>query len=76
MVMQSAAGFYIGRSCVETDEQSDDYLDGMEEAYSRESGYYATEEAAQKALDEGFAVRDCVENNYAYSIGTLSLKAE
>jgi hypothetical protein len=76
MVMQSAAGYYIGRSCQETDEQSDDYLGGMEEPFSRESEYFPTEEAAQKALNEGFAVRDCVENNYAYSIGTLSLKAE
>jgi len=76
MVMQSAAGYYIGRACVETNVDSSDFMDGFEEPYSRESGYYSTEEAATEALGEGFPVRDCIENNYAYSTGALSLKAE
>jgi hypothetical protein len=76
MVMQSNAGYYIGRSCLETDEDSDDYCGGMHEPYSRESEYYPTEQAATKAFTEGHVVRDCVENNYAYEQGTLSLKAE
>ena len=39
-VMESNAGYYIGTSCD----------DGP---YSRESGYYATQEEATKALAEG-----------------------
>ena len=76
MVMQSAAGFYIGRTCLETDEQSDSYCGGMHEQYSRESEYYPTEQIATKAFIEGFVVRDCGENNYAYEQGTLSLNAK
>lgn len=39
-VLRSAAGYYIGTIC------------GCG-PYSRESGYYRTEEAAQRALDQG-----------------------
>ena len=40
-VMQSAAGFYVGRSCV-------DLADGnFEQPYSRESDYFATAEDAE-----------------------------
>ena len=45
-VMQSAAGFYIG-----TSEWDNDFKCDM--PYSRESGYYPTQEAAQQALDTG-----------------------
>lgn len=51
-VMQSAAGFYIGRSC----ETEITYQDGdkqiITEPYDRHSGYYPTAEAAQKDLEE------------------------
>jgi hypothetical protein len=43
-VMQSAAGYYVGRS----------YWDvkyGFEGPFSRESGYYLTEAAAEEALE-------------------------
>ena len=39
-VLQSAAGYYIGSICECG-------------PYSRESGYYRTEEDAQRALDDG-----------------------
>lgn len=38
-VMKSAAGYYIGRSCVESGFP-------FEQPYSRESGYYRTHEEA------------------------------
>lgn len=64
-VMQSGAGYYIGRSY--WDEEF-----GFEGPYSRESGYYATREAAQAELEEQtFTVRDCIENNWAYANGNL-----
>ena len=50
-VMQSAAGFYIGRSC----ETEITYEDGdkqiITEPYDRHSGYYPSAEAAQKDLE-------------------------
>ena len=58
-VMRSAAGWYIGRTYFDLD-------CGCEFPYSRESGYYATEEEAQVALGSGFEVRNCVENNAMY----------
>lgn len=63
-VMKSAAGYYIGRSCVE---------DGLpfEQPYSRESGYYPTKEAAEGDLDT-FDVRICAENEHAYETGVIS----
>lgn len=64
MVCQSAAGFYLGRMCV-------DKADGFEEPYSRESDYYASRKEAQAALAQGFAVRDCIENDHAYATGAL-----
>lgn len=75
-VMQSNAGFYIGRFCTETDEGSDDYMGGMEEPYSRESGYYPTWIAANDAMQAGFPVRDCIENNRMYGNGGLSLNGK
>jgi len=44
-VLQSAAGYYIG------------YLDEEGYPYSRESGYYATKEAAQADLDNETFIR-------------------
>lgn len=64
-VMQSAAGYYIGRS----------YFDlefGFDGPYSRESMYYANKEDAEADLAaKSFEVRDCVENNWAYDKGDL-----
>jgi hypothetical protein len=73
MVLRSAAGYYIGRMCMDLVEFYPNYI---EEPYSRESGYYPTEEAAQAELKGGFSVRDCVENNHAYANGLLSLTAK
>jgi hypothetical protein len=65
MVMQSAAGYYIGREYWDTEFQ-------FPGPYSRESGYYRTREEAQSALQSGdWEVRDCIENNAAYMNGTL-----
>ncbi len=76
MVMRSAAGFYIGRACLETDENSAEYYGGDEEPFSRESeDYFSSEEAATAALNEMFVVRNCGENNFAYEQDTLSLNA-
>jgi len=61
--MKSIAGFYIGRFF--TDDQ------GFEEPGSRESGYFKSRDAAQKALDDGFEVRRCIENDFAYNNGIL-----
>lgn len=41
-VLRSAAGWYIGRLCIDSD--------GCQQPYSRESGYYLTKEAAETAL--------------------------
>ncbi len=46
-VMQSAAGYYIGRCCLE--EMDDGFL--LYQPWSRESGYFSTKEEAQKYLD-------------------------
>lgn len=67
MVMQSAAGYYIGRTCRDREEGGFPF----DEPYSRESGYFRSYEEAEKALTKGFNQRDCVENNYAYAKGTL-----
>jgi hypothetical protein len=62
-VMRSAAGYYIGRGYIEN---------GMEFPGSRESGYYRTEEEAQKELDRmSFDVRDCNENDALYRSGQV-----
>lgn len=66
-VCQSGAGYYIGRMCL-------DKQRGFEAPYSRESGYYPTEEMAARDLDRmTFTVRDCIENNAAYESGKLPL---
>ena len=65
-VLQSGGGFYIGRMCWSED------CDGLEEPYSRESGYYPTREAAQADLDgASFTVRNCMENDLACEAGVL-----
>jgi hypothetical protein len=57
MVLQSAAGYYVGRQ-------------GSEEnfyvPYSRESGYYKSKEEACKALVNGFTRRVAPENFHIY----------
>lgn len=61
-VLKSAAGFYIGRDCVEED--------GFRSPYSRESGYYPTKAAAKADLGT-FDVRVCAENEFAYNTGAI-----
>ena len=63
-VMKSAAGFYIGRSCI------DEEMPGFDQPYSRESGYYGSYESAAADI-KTFPVRVCVENEYAYDSGTI-----
>lgn len=75
-VMKSNAGYYIGRYCIETDEESCDYMGGYEEPYSRESGYFGSYIDAHEALRTGFELRDCIENNYLYGEGGLSLNGK
>lgn len=58
-VLHSGAGYYIGR------------VDKFGAPYSRESGYYRAFEAAENQLKNGFVVRDCAENNFAYDSGAL-----
>lgn len=60
-VCKSAAGYYIGRMCWNEE------FNGFEEPYSRESGYMTEEEARKGLKTRNFEVRDCVENNHAYS---------
>lgn len=57
-VMQSNAGYYIGRIFHNND--------GFEEPGSRESDYFATKEEAEEALKLGFVWRGCPENQYLY----------
>lgn len=51
-VMQSAAGYYIGQAYLEedmiSDEKDGEKFSGM--PYCRESGYFRTEEEAEKYL--------------------------
>ncbi len=64
-VMRSAAGHYIGRSCVDPE------MGGGAMPYSRESGYFGSYEDAEVQLAEGFGLRQCVENDAAYDAGAL-----
>lgn len=64
-VMRSPAGHYLGRSCWDKEL-------GFEEPFSRESDYFKTKEAAELALQAGFQVRECVENELAYETGGLA----
>lgn len=66
-VMHSAAGYYLGRSCIAKDEPDMPF----EQPYSRESGYYRSEEAAKEALKEGFILRKASENEWAYNNGKI-----
>lgn len=61
-VCSSAAGYYIGR-------MSWDKEGEFEETGSRESGYFKTKEDASLAMRRGFELRDCNENDYAYTKG-------
>ena len=63
-VMQSAAGYYIGRS----------YFDlecGCEFPFSRESEYMTKADAVQRLKYDTYVVRDCIENNAMYDAGDL-----
>ena len=61
-VLQSGAGFYIGRTYTHTGGA----YKGLTEPGSRESDYYPTEEEAQKALDSGEFDRDSEDNEHMY----------
>ena len=68
-VLKSPAGWYIGRYCWVKDKHGE-----YEDALSRETDYYGTEEAAAAELKNmTFDVRDCSENNFAYSEGHLPM---
>jgi len=56
-VLMSSAGYYIGRQY-----HDDEVFPGFAEPGSRESRYYRTKEEAEKELENGFEVRDCIEN--------------
>ena len=64
-VMQSGAGFYIGRIYTQND--------GFQEPGSRESDYYPTHELATEALKSGDFNRDCFENQFMYTNTTVIL---
>lgn len=62
-VCRSAAGFYIGTQ-------------GMDGPYSRESGYFSTEEDAQRLLDEWVAAVNIQgEDDNATSITAYNVRA-
>jgi len=62
-VMLSNAGYYIGRSYTHTSGE----LKNLEEPGTRESGYYASREAAQAELDDcDWAYRYAPENLRLY----------
>lgn len=63
-VMQSAAGYYIGRSYFDLECE-------CEFPYSRESGYMTQADAEAALATADFVVRDCIENNWAYDTGNL-----
>ena len=66
MVMHSHAGYYVGRGCSEKVDPEEYGTEWLPQPYSRESGYYETEELAQKELDaQSYEVRHCIENNWA-----------
>jgi len=56
-VLRSGAGFYVGRMGFAPE--------GYHEPYSRESGYFPTEQAAREALATGFAPREGLESRVA-----------
>lgn len=54
--MHSGAGWYIGRSYFDTEY-------GFEGPYSRESGYFTTEESVKSSLEDNtWAYRNAMEN--------------
>jgi hypothetical protein len=62
--LRSAAGWYVGRDC-----WNDEFA--FVEPYSRESGYFATEEETARAMLGGFEIRQCVENEAGMERGDL-----
>ena len=59
MVLNSPAGFYIGRNMF--DEEFESWMPG-----TRESGYFTKEDADHKLLKGSFEVRICMENDALY----------
>ncbi len=75
MVLQSAAGYYIGRMCADNPVPgwyAEYYDDVLEEPYYRDSGYFTTRRQAQQELDtQSYEVRQCVENDWARQHGFM-----
>jgi len=70
-VLQSAAGYYIGRMHWNTSDGKDTFGSFWEPG-SRETDYYTTRETAQKLLDSGeFSVKRSMENESAYDAGVI-----
>lgn len=64
-VMQSAAGYYVGRL----------FEDAMGlSPGTRESDYYRTRADAVSAIRSGFYLRDCPENWMAYENGDINTR--
>ena len=63
-VMQSGAGYYIGRTYFDTE-------DNFEGPYSRESDYMTKSDALDALKYQTFSIRDCIENNDSYDKGIL-----
>lgn len=57
-VLQSGAGYFIGRTCWDTDHN------GFEDMYSRESDYYPDRTSAEKALHDLDFYRDAAELDF------------
>lgn len=53
-VMQSAAGYYVGESCVTKYTYEDGETMTITEPYDRYSGYFASKELAEAYLSEAF----------------------
>lgn len=68
MVLESGAGFYIGRMGFVVSKTIGEYP----EPYSRESEYYPNKESAEEDLKSGeFGRISGIEDEYAKSIGNL-----
>lgn len=66
-VLRSNAGHFIGRMCWIKDGDLE-----YEDHYSRESGYYPSEDAARRELlGNCFEVRSCSENDFMYEQGIV-----
>lgn len=63
-ILNTPAGYYIGRTCW-------DKKNNYEGPFSRESGYFRTHDEAKKAMHNGWELRQCIENDWAYESGAI-----